>query len=54
MVFTSDNDLIESQFLDDWGLVILTAQQRHDLLEIQEDRYGSRVTIFTNQLPFNT
>lgn len=54
MVFTSDTDLIESQFLDDWRLIILNAQQRHDLLEIQEDRYESRVTIITNQLPFNT
>ena len=26
--------------LDDWGLEPLTAEQRHDLLEIVEDRYG--------------
>jgi DNA replication protein DnaC len=27
--------------LDDWGLEPLTAEQRHDLLEIVEDRYGA-------------
>ena len=37
--------------LDDWGLTTLKAEQRHDLLEILEDRHGSRATIVTSQLP---
>ncbi len=37
--------------LDDWGLEPLSAQQRHDLLEILEDRCGSRSTLIASQLP---
>lgn len=37
--------------LDDWGLGSLTAEQRRDLLEILEDRHGSRSTIVTSQVP---
>jgi DNA replication protein DnaC len=37
--------------IDDWGLAPLTAQQRHDLLEVIEDRVGTRSTILTSQLP---
>lgn len=37
--------------LDDWGLAPLTDQQRRDILEIVEDRYGNRCTIITSQLP---
>ena len=37
--------------LDDWGLVKLTAEQRRDLLEILEDRHGTRSTLVTSQLP---
>jgi DNA replication protein DnaC len=37
--------------LDDWGLVPVQDQERRDLLEILEDRYGSRSTIVTSQLP---
>jgi DNA replication protein DnaC len=39
--------------LDDWGLVKLNAEQRRDLLEILEDRHGSRATIITSQLPID-
>jgi DNA replication protein DnaC len=38
-------------FLDDWGLEPLTAQARHDLLEILEDRYGRKSTLVTSQVP---
>ena len=38
---------------DDWGLAKLTAEQRRDLLEILEDRHGSRSTIVTSQLPLD-
>jgi len=37
--------------LDDWGLGPLTDSQRHDLLEILEDRYKCRSTLVTSQLP---
>lgn len=37
--------------LDDWGLSKLTKEQRHDLLEILEDRYSVRSTLVTSQLP---
>ena len=37
--------------LDDWGLTTLASEQRRDLLEILEDRHGSRSTIVTSQLP---
>jgi DNA replication protein DnaC len=37
--------------LDDWGPEPLDAEQRRDLLEIVEDRYESRSTIVTSQLP---
>lgn len=37
--------------LDDWGLAPVQDQERRDLLEILEDRYGTRSTIVTSQLP---
>ncbi|MCB9609051.1 MAG: ATP-binding protein [Polyangiaceae bacterium] len=37
--------------LDDLGLGHLTAAQRHDLLEVIEDRYGRSSTVITSQLP---
>ena len=37
--------------LDDWGLSPLTDEQRRDLLEIVEDRHGTRSTIIASQLP---
>jgi len=42
---------IDVLILDDWGLSKLMAEQRRDLLEILEDRYDSRSTIVTSQLP---
>lgn len=36
---------------DDWGLTKFVKEQRHDLLEILEDRHGLRSTIVTSQLP---
>ena len=35
----------------DWGLVGLHDAQRQDLLEILDDRDGSRSTVITSQLP---
>ncbi|HEB27303.1 MAG TPA: AAA family ATPase [Porticoccus sp.] len=39
--------------LDDWGLEKLTLTQRNDMLEIMEDRHGSRSTLITSQVPIN-
>jgi len=43
---------IDVLILDDWGLSKLMAEQRRDLL-ILEDRYDSRSTIVTSQLPLD-
>jgi DNA replication protein DnaC len=37
--------------LDDYGLMPLNQEQRHDFLEILEDRRGLRSTLVTSQLP---
>jgi len=37
--------------LDDWGLSVLSASERRDLLEILEDRQGRGSTIVTSQPP---
>ena len=37
--------------LDDFGLAKLNSDNRRDLLELLEDRYASRSTIVTSQLP---
>ena len=40
--------------LDDWGPDRLSANQRRDLMEIVEDRYGRGSTLITSQLPTDT
>jgi DNA replication protein DnaC len=42
---------VEILVLDDWGLGTLKDAQRHDLLEVLEDRYGRASTVVTSQLP---
>ena len=37
--------------LDDYGLTTLNQEQRHDLLEILEDRHNLKSTLVTSQLP---
>jgi DNA replication protein DnaC len=39
--------------IDDFALVALTDEQRHDLLEIVEDRYERRSTLIASQLPID-
>lgn len=39
--------------LDDWGLQKLNRAQAQDLLELIEDRQGSRSTVITSQLPID-
>jgi DNA replication protein DnaC len=45
---------IDVLVLDDWGLAPLREEERRDLLEIFDDRHGSRSTIVTSQLPVET
>jgi DNA replication protein DnaC len=42
---------IDLLVIDDWGLAPIQEQERLDLLEILEDRHGTRSTIVTSQLP---
>jgi DNA replication protein DnaC len=43
---------VEVLVLDDWGLEnALTDRQRRDLLELLDDRYATRATVVTSQLP---
>lgn len=42
---------IDVLILDDWGLTPLEQLARHDLLEVVDDRVGTRSTIITSQLP---
>lgn len=37
--------------LDDWGMTPLDGQQRRDLMEIVEERYGRTATLITSQIP---
>jgi len=39
--------------LDDYGLAKLNQEQRHDLLELLEDRHELRSTLVTSQLPID-
>lgn len=40
--------------LDDFGIKPLQQSERHDLLEVIEDRHGSRSTLITSQLPVSS
>lgn len=42
---------IDVLVIDDWGLAPLTDVQRRDVLEIMDDRHGSRSTVIASQLP---
>ena len=42
---------VDVLILDDWGLAPLEENARHDLLEVIDDRAGSRSTVLTSQLP---
>ncbi len=47
------NQLAKTQLLiiDDWGLEVLSAAQRNDLMEIMDDRHGASSTVIISQLP---
>lgn len=42
---------VDLLILDDWGLHPLNQEERSDLLEIMDDRVGTKSTIITSQLP---
>jgi DNA replication protein DnaC len=42
---------VDLLILDDFGLAALGRNERHDLLELIEERHGSRSTLITSQLP---
>lgn len=42
---------VDALLLDDWGLEVLNAAQRNDIMEIMDDRHGSTSTIIISQLP---
>jgi DNA replication protein DnaC len=42
---------VDLLILDDWGPETLNSEQRRDLLEIIEDRYDTRSSILTSQIP---
>lgn len=42
---------IDVMILDDWCLAHFNNEQRHDMLEILDDRHDTRSTIITSQLP---
>lgn len=41
----------ELLLIDDWGLAPPSAKERSDLLEVLDDRVGTRSTVITSQLP---
>ncbi len=43
--------MLHATLIDDWGLEKLDLGQRNDMLELIEDRHGSRSTLITSQLP---
>lgn len=45
---------VDLLILDDWGLTPLRDQDRRDLLEVVEDRDGTRSTLVASQIPVDT
>src|ERR1700733_5357618 len=42
---------VDLLILDDWGLEPLGAEQRHDMMEIVEERCGRKSTLIASQVP---
>jgi DNA replication protein DnaC len=42
---------VDLLLIDDWGMATLNADNQRDMLEVLEDRYGTRSTLVTSQLP---
>jgi len=45
---------IDLLILDDWGVTPMTDSNRRDLLELLDDRYATKSTLITSQLPTAT
>jgi len=45
---------VDVLILDDWGLALLDDERRRDLLEMLDERYQTRSTLITSQLPVAT
>lgn len=45
---------VDLLILDDWGLTPLRDQDRRDLLEVVEDRDGTRSTLIASQIPIDS
>lgn len=45
---------VDVLILDDWGLALMDDERRRDLLEILDERYQTRSTVITSQLPVAT
>ena len=50
-VLEAAGDRFDVLVLDDWGLAALDGPTRSDLMEVIDDRAGTRSTIVTSQLP---
>lgn len=44
---------VDLLILDDWGIGTMNEAQRHDILEVLDDRYAQHSTIVTSQLPID-
>ncbi len=51
--FMHELSKVDLLILDDWGLEQLNKQERHDLLEVLEDRHMLRSVAITTQLPLH-
>ena len=45
---------VDLLILDDWGVTPMTDANRRDLLELLDDRYATKSTLITSQLPTTT
>jgi DNA replication protein DnaC len=50
-IFHRGKRVASHRIIDDWGLEPLGPEQRHDMLEIVEDRYGRGAMLITSQIP---
>lgn len=51
--FLSKLARVDLLLLDDWGIHPLEGEEQHDILEVLDDRVGSRSTLITSQIPVN-
>lgn len=44
---------VDLMIIDDWGLRPMSANERHDLMEVIEERHSRRATLIASQLPID-